>query len=346
MTVDERLSRRAPDGADEGVRVPRRTLRVLMWHVHGSWTTAFLRGGHTCLLPVTPDRGPDGRGRARTWDWPSNAVELPWGEIRGCEPDLVVLQRPHEVELAARLLGRPIGRGLPAVYVEHNTPRDDVPVSRHPLADRDDIPVVHVTRFNDLFWDCGRAPTGVVEHGVPDPGHRYTGEVPRAGVVLNEPLRRWRFTGTDLLPRLAEAAPLDLYGMGVADVPGRLGLPESRLRAHEDLPQAAMHGQLARRRAYAHPLRWTSLGLSLIEAMMLGLPVVALGTTEAYEAVPAGAGVVSTDTGVLVEALRAFNGDRALAARTGAAARRAALDRYGLTRFLDDWDRVLQEVTS
>ena len=45
----------------------------------------------------------------------------------------------------------------------------------------------------------------------------------------------------------------------------------------EDLPQDELHAELARRRVYLHPIRWTSLGLSLLEAMHLGMPVVALG---------------------------------------------------------------------
>src|SRR6202008_674158 len=49
-------------------------MRVLHWHVHGSWSTAFVRGPHTHLVPVTPDRDADGRGRARTFDWPPGAV--------------------------------------------------------------------------------------------------------------------------------------------------------------------------------------------------------------------------------------------------------------------------------
>ena len=53
-------------------------MRVLIWHVHGSWTTAFVQCGHEYLIPVTPDRGPDGRGRAETWDCPSAAVEVTW----------------------------------------------------------------------------------------------------------------------------------------------------------------------------------------------------------------------------------------------------------------------------
>ena len=62
--------RRPAAGAD---RVRRRVgpMKVLIWHVHGSWTTAFVQGRHDYLVPVTPDRGPDGLGRARTWDWPA-----------------------------------------------------------------------------------------------------------------------------------------------------------------------------------------------------------------------------------------------------------------------------------
>jgi glycosyltransferase involved in cell wall biosynthesis len=140
--------------------------------------------------------------------------------------------------------------------------------------------------------------------------------------------------GTDLLPRFAAEVPLDLFGMKVD------GLPYGAY----DLPQARMHAELARRRAYLHPYRWTSLGLALIEAMTLGMPVVALAATEAVEAVPPGAGVLSTRVDVLVDALKNFVKDPELAAQTGKAARAAALARYGLTRFLDEWDLLFAEV--
>src|SRR3712207_1807251 len=102
---------------------------------------------------------------------------------------------------------------------------------------------------------------------------------------------------------------------------------------------------MARRRVYLHPIRWTSLGLSLLEAMHLGMPVVALGATEVHEAVPADAGVVSTKVDVLTEALRRIAADPDEAAERGRVARRIALERYGLQRFLSDWDVVLEEVT-
>ena len=97
---------------------------------------------------------------------------------------------------------------------------------------------------------------------------------------------------------------------------------------------------------YIHPFRWTSLGLSLIEAMTLAMPVVALATTEAPRAVPPGAGAISTDLGELHAAVRRFVRDPAAAREAGLAAREAALARYGLKRFLRDWDQILQEVSA
>jgi glycosyltransferase involved in cell wall biosynthesis len=184
-----------------------------------------------------------------------------------------------------------------------------------------------------------------VEHGIVDPGLRYTGEMARVAVAVNEPVRRGRITGTDLLPGFAATAPIDVFGMRVAGLGAALGVPADRLGEHDDPPQHRLHDLMARRRVYLHTARWTSLGLSLLEAMHLGMPVVAVGATEAGAAVPPGAGVVSTRIGALHEAVRTLVHEHELARETGLRARQAALDRYSLARFLADWDRLLKEVT-
>jgi len=318
-------------------------VRVLLWHVHGSWTTAFVQGRHEYLIPVTADRGPDGLGRARTWSWPASAVEITREEAAEAEVDMVVLQRPHELEgLAAEWLGgRRPGREVAAVYLEHNAPQGRINEMGHVAADRPELVVVHVTHFNDLFWDCGSTPTRVIEHGIVDPGDRYSGEVPAAAMVINEPVRRGRVTGTDLLERLGAAVPVDLFGMQTQHLAGAPGV-----RSVADLAQDRLHAEMARRRLYLHPVRWTSLGLSLLEAMHLGMPVVALATTEVVEAVPPEAGVVSTRVEVLADAARRLVADPEQARLMGKAARAAATARYGLDRFLADWDALLEEVRS
>jgi hypothetical protein len=317
-------------------------MRILLWHVHGSWTTSFVQGPHTYLVPVLPDRGADGRGRAQTWDWPAAAVEVTPAEAADADVDVVILQRPHELDHLAQywLGGRVPGRDVPAIYLEHNAPQGRIAEMRHPTADRRDLVLCHVTHFNALFWDAGFTRTRVIEHGIVDPGDRYTGELPRAAAVINDAPRRHRVTGTDLLAGFErDGVPIDLFGMDAAAV-------DAPVTAIDDIPQERLHGEMARRRLYLHPIRWTSLGLSLIEAMHLGMPVVALATTEAPDAVPAGAGTVSTRVDALAAAARELLADPDRARAAGREARRAALERYGLHRFLADWDELLKEVTS
>jgi len=107
-------------------------MRILLWHVHGSWTTSFVQGSHTYLLPVTEPRGPDGLGRARTWDWPESAVEVPVHELRSTPFDLVILQRPQDAQLVVDWTGLVPGIDVPAIYVAQHAAagRAEHPASR------------------------------------------------------------------------------------------------------------------------------------------------------------------------------------------------------------------------
>ena len=305
-----------------------------MWHVHGSYTTSMVQLPHRIVLPVTSERGPFGWGRATTWDWPANAVEIDSHDLQGEEIDVVIAQRPDEVHMAQRWLAKVPGRDVPLIYLEHNTP--PAPFARHPLADRDDLLLVHVTHYNQQMWDCGSTPTIVIEHGVIDPGHLWLGDIKRGAVVVNDPVRRGPYVGTDLLPFFGE---LDVFGMNVG------GLHNRHIDTFENLPQRDMHRELARRAVYIHPNRWTSLSLSLIEAMMIGMPIAAFATTEITRAVPHDAGVITTSVSELSDGIQDLINDPGLAALCGLAARRAAIARYNIYRFLDDWNRALQVVT-
>jgi len=149
--------------------------------------------------------------------------------------------------------------------------------------------------------------------------------------VINEPVRRGRIVGADLLPRFA---PIDVFGMGTEQLPGG--------RGDHDLD--SLHHELARYRVYVHTARWTSLGLSLLEAMHIGMPVVALACTEAVRAVPDDVGAISTNVDELVGATRELIADPALAKEKGQRAREFALAHHGLDAFLRNWDVLLKEV--
>jgi hypothetical protein len=316
-------------------------VRILMWDVHGGYTDSLVAGTHEYLF-LPPE--PSGRGGLARYGGspPSNAHQVTAAELRDRPPDVVLLQRLEEIDVCSQLLRLRPGRELAAIFLEHNTPKSDVPSTRHPLADEPGMLLVHVTHFNELFWDCGNTRTCVIEHGVADPGLRYTGRLPRLAFVVNEPVRRWRITGTDLLPRFADF-DVDAFGIDADQLPEALGPAQQRVNFAGNLSPNMLYDAIAERRVYLHLNRWTSLGLSLIQAMMLGMPVVALDTTEASRAVPAAAGARSTDLSELVAATRALLADPNEALHRGLIARSAALDRYGVPRFLHDWDLAFKE---
>jgi len=308
-------------------------LNVLVWHVHGSWMTAFVQGRHTYFTPKVGEDCPDSRdglGRAESWVWPESVVNVSPEEIADLPIDVVVLQRPRDVELAQRWLGDRLS-DLPKIYVEHDTPLD-LRDPRHHLGDRDDLTLAHVTHFNRLMWDAGTTRTVVIEHGVVDPGHLFNGSRASVAAVINEPVRRRWVAGTDLVEVMRQSVAVELFGMGSESLSGA------------DLNQRELHQAMADCRAYFHPFRWTSLGLSLIEAMHIGLPVVVLAATEAAQVIPSNVGIVSNRLEELVNAAATFTADRELAADVGLQGRKYALERFGLGRFLYDWDMLLEDV--
>jgi glycosyltransferase involved in cell wall biosynthesis len=313
-----------------------RRLRILTWHVHGSYLYYLSRVPHDWYLPVAPGRPPGYGGRGGPFPWPANVREVPVDEVRDLELDCVLFQaRAHYLEDQHRLLSES-QRRLPRIYLEHDPPREHPTDTRH-LVDDPGVLLVHVTPFNALMWDSPGVPTAVVEHGVVvPPGVHWSGDLPRGLVIVNHLARRGRRLGADVFERARRDVPLDLVGMGWEECGGLGEVP------HDRLPALA-----ARYRFLFNPIRYTSLGLAVCEAMMLGMPVVGLATTEMATAIDHGvSGYVDTRVDRLVERMHALLADHALAARLGEGARRAARQRFGIDRFVADWTRILADVTT
>ncbi|MDQ3896953.1 MAG: glycosyltransferase family 4 protein [Actinomycetota bacterium] len=312
-----------------------RPLRILTWHVHGYYLWYLSHVPHDIYLPVKPGRPPGYGGRGATFPWPSNVYEVPADEVAGLELDCV-LSQSHDNWLRDREeILSPAQLALPAIHVEHDPPRQSPTDTRHPIDDPG-VLLVHVTHFNDLMWDSGRTPTRVIEHGVAVPdGVRYTGELDRGIVVVNGIRRRGRRLGADIFDRARQAVPLDLVGM-FAEEAGGLG----------EIPPPELPAFAARYRFFFHPIRYTSLGLAACEAMMLGIPVVALATTEMSTVIENGvAGWIDTNLDRLIAHMQDLLADPAAARRLGEGARRRALERFSIDRFVSDWEAAFRLVT-
>ena len=307
-----------------------RPLRILTWHVHGNYLYYLaLRSPHTFLLPVQQDGSGYG-GRGTTFHFGENVVDVPAHDVRETRFDLVLYQsRDHYLRDRWQLLSER-QRQLPAIYLEHDPPRDHPTDTHHPAAD-DDAMIVHVTPFNALMWDSGAAATRVIEHGVVvPPAASYTGDLARGLTVVNNLPSRGRRLGADVFARARCHVPLDLVGMGTAACGGLGEVGPHDLAAFES-PY----------RFFFNPIRYTSLGLAVCEAMMLGMPVVGLATTEMATVIENGvSGYVSTDETGLIDAMRHLLADPEHARRLGEGARRTALDRFNIDRFTAGWNEA------
>jgi glycosyltransferase involved in cell wall biosynthesis len=312
-----------------------RRLKILTWHTHGAYLYYLTQAPHDFYVLSKPGRPPGYGGRGGHLPWGDNVHDLPVEDAERQALDLILFQDDHQYLQDQHEILSPAQQRLPKIYLEHDPPRENPVDTRHIVTD-ENVLVVHCTAFNRLMWDCGRVPTRVIEHGVVAPEARYTGELERGIVVINNIRRRGRRLGFDVFDAARAEVPLDLVGMGADEAGGLREVQHSQLAAFA-----------ARYRFFFNPIRYTSLGLAVIEAMMTGMPIVALATTEMPTVIRDGEnGLIDTDPGRLVDGMKRLLRDRSEARRLGAAAQRSALERFGIERFAADWSRTFSEVAA
>ncbi len=310
-------------------------LKILTWHTHGSYLYYLTQAPHDFYVLSKPDRPPGYGGRCGHIPWGPNVIDLPVDEAKDAQFDCILFQDDDQYFKDQHLYLSETQRRLPKIYLEHDPPRDHPTDMRHPVDDPS-VLLVHVTPFNALMWDNGRMPTRIVEHGVLLPNNtHYRGDLARGLVVINNISKRGRRLGGDIFAQARASVPLDLVGMGVREA-GGIGEIE-----HAQLPAFS-----APYRFFFSPIRYSSLGLAIIEAMILGMPIVALATTEMATVIDNGvSGYISNDVPTLVAHMHHLLDDPAHARHLGEGARRYAYERFSIERFVDDWDKTFHFVT-
>ncbi len=311
-----------------------RPLRILTWHIHGSYLYYLTHCRHQFYLPTKADRSEGYGGKLPGFPWPENVQDVPASEVRHLDLDCILFQsRRNYLQDQYEILSE-AQRQLPRLYLEHDPPQEHPTNTLHPVDDPN-VLLIHVTAFNDLMWDSQRTPTRVIEHGViVPPDVQYSGNLARGLVVVNGLQQRGRRLGADVFDRVRQVIPLDLVGMQ-SETWGGLG----------EIP----HGQLAKFQAhyrfFFNPIRYTSLGLAVCEAMMVGLRIVGLATTELATVVENGvSGYVDTRLDRLVERMQDLLRHPAAAQVLSVGARRVALERFHIDRFTRDWEQAFDLV--
>lgn len=307
---------------------PNKRIKIFTWHIHGTYLYYLSLGAYEIYIPVSKEPKPGYVGRGTTFPFGENVHEVAEIEVKNLELDCILFQtKKNYLEDQYETLSAE-QRGLPKIYLEHDPPQETTPYTKHIITDSN-VSLVHVTHFNSLMWDNNNVPFTVVEHGVEVRTVPYSGELERGVVVINNIERRGRRLGLDIFLEVQKHVPLDLVGMGAE----KLGLGEV---LHPELPEF-----LSRYRFFFNPIRFTSLGLAVCEAMVMGVPVVGLATTELASVIKNGeTGIIHTDINYLINAMKDLLADKEKAKQIGAAGQEMAKKRFDIKRFTTDWLRV------
>ena len=307
------------------------SLKIFTWHIHGTYLYYLSLGDYTLYIPVTEKKSNGYYGRGETFPFGDNVIEVPVDEVKNMDFDCILFQHKQNYALDQFDILSDDQRKLPRIYLEHDPPIHHPSDTVH-VVDDPNVIMVHVTHFNQLMWRCCSKVNKVIEHGVPDRGVDYDGSLEKGIVVINHLFQRGRLLGSDIFAEVSKEVPLDFAGMGTLEYGG---LGEI---LYADLPYYS-----TQYRFFFNPIRYTSLGLAFCEAMMAGIPVVALATTEYTTVIKDGInGFIQTDRAYLVEKMKALLSNKRLATKIGQEGKKTAMERFSIERFIREWKEIFQ----
>ncbi len=306
-------------------------LKIFTWHIHGSYLFYLSQGDYDIYIPVTKEKKEGYYGRGTTFPFGKNVIEVDANEVRNMQFDCILFQTNKNYLVDQFDLLNEEQRKLPRVYLEHDPPLKHPVDAKHIVNDAQ-VLVVHVTNFNKLMWYNETSNVKVIDHGITKPNVSYSGELKKGIVVINHLHQRGRKLGADIFEKVSKYVPLDLVGMGTKEF-GGLGEV-----LHPQLPAF-----ISRYRFLFNPIRYTSLGLAVLETMMIGIPFIGLATTEYVTVVEnETTGFIHTDIDYLIEKMQLLLSDQALAQSIGARGKAYAENRFNIERFTKRWKETFE----
>lgn len=258
-----------------------------------------------------------------------NVIEIDGDELKDLQLDCILFQDEYSYKTAQFEVLSDQQRELPKIYLEHHPPKQHPTNTKH-FVEEQQIQLVQVNHYNALMWDNNQSPVTVIEHGVATDTIAFSGEQAKGVIVLEEQPDDDRVIGTDIFTLVKEALPLDVIQIGKENI------------THQNLPE-----KISPYRFLFCPDRYASPAFAVFQAMMQGMPVIGLATTNLPTILTNEvSGFTDSDVNYLIGKMKTLLDDPQLAVQMGAEARKSALQRFSLNRFLSDWNQVLKNAVS
>jgi hypothetical protein len=298
--------------------------KIFTWPVYQQYLFELAQGGFDIYLP-------EGQNEAfrEQFSAQENVFEIAADAVKDLELDCILFQDEYSYLTAQYEVLSPQQRELPQIYLEHHPPKQHPTNAKHVVADAS-VKLVHVNHYNALMWDNNELPVTVIENGVQESDASFTGEKACGVIVLEENPADARVTGMDIFEQVKEVLPMEIIQIGKKDI------------TYQNLPK-----KLSPYRFLFCPDRYTSPGSPVQQAMLLGMPIVGLATTDLPTIISNEvSGFVHSDLQYLIQKMQQLIENPQLAAQLGANARSTALKLYSSDRFLADWKQLVDQAVT
>jgi len=312
------------------VNASKKKLNILGHPTHEGFETLLDKTGHNFFMLT-------GEG-IKPWDFhtkplPPNhyLLQKPQPMPNGTEIDLLLAQERNGG--LQRMLELKQRSYIPVLEITHTMPPPGINDKLlNKISEIKPDKRVFITEFSKNAWG-GSDKDRVIYHGL-DP-NEFTGwsglSFNNGIMVCNHLQSRDVFCGWTEFQEVAREVPIMLVG----ENPGISKSAEST---------ADLIKKLANSRYYLNTSKWSPIPLSLVEAAMIGLPIITTSHQEiAKFFVHEENCLIANTAEEMIKAARRLMVDDSLCERLGSAARQMALQHFHIDRFIKEWNEVILE---
>lgn len=102
-------------------------MRILTWHIHGSYLYYLTQAPHEFYLPTKPNKPEGYGGKLEGFPWGDNVHEVPAAQIEEQAFDCILFQSKRNYLQDQYEILSESQRRLPRLYLEHDPPRNTQP---------------------------------------------------------------------------------------------------------------------------------------------------------------------------------------------------------------------------
>ncbi|RYE19924.1 MAG: glycosyltransferase family 1 protein, partial [Sphingobacteriaceae bacterium] len=277
--------------------------KIFTWPVHQQYLFALAQGNFEFYVPADQNASFKAQFSAQ-----KNVIEVDPIDLKNLDFDLILFQDEESYQTKQFEVLTEQQRQLPKIYLEHHPPKQH-PTNAKNFVEDVAIQLVHVNHYNALMWDNNDLEVAIIENGVPNSSVIFSGEKAAGIMVLEEFPADDRVTGMDIFRQVKEALPITIIQIGKDGI------------TYQNLPE-----KLKSYRFLFCTDRYQSPQFSVFQAMMIGMPVVGLGTTALPTIIENEvSGFVHSDLNYLIGRMKTLLNNPQLAVQLGENARKTAI---------------------